>query len=378
MGAAKAKSAGLDPVVAVLGSDEAEIKRRARELAESMTPEGDFGVDIVDGDVDGADAAASRVHDAIQALMTFPFFGGEKLVWLKNARFLGDTVTGRSATVLEALEKLQEVLASGLPAGTRFLLSALEVDKRRAFYKALGKLGKVQVFDRVDTGKAGWEEAAADVVRQCAAERGLELEEGALELFALFTGGDRQTVVNESEKLDLYLGTGRRRVTEADVRLLVPLSREGIIFEIGNAIAARDLERSLELLGQLLHQGESAIGILLVAIYPTVRSLLLVKDLMVRHRLSKPGQPFFFGKTLEKLPAEATEHLPRKKDGTLNAYALGLAAMHAHRYELPELKAALLHCGDANMQLVTSMLEPEVVLGQLIVRIVAAERGVGR
>ncbi|MEY5010642.1 MAG: hypothetical protein RLZZ253_1781, partial [Verrucomicrobiota bacterium] len=130
--------------------------------------------------------------------------------------------------------------------------------------------------------------------------------------------------------------------------------------------------------GQLLHQGESAIGILLVAIYPTVRSLLLVKDLMVRHRLSKPGQPFFFGKTLEKLPAEATEHLPRKKDGTLNAYALGLAAMHAHRYELPELKAALLHCGDANMQLVTSMLEPEVVLGQLIVRIVAAERGVGR
>jgi DNA polymerase-3 subunit delta len=378
MGAAKAKSAGLEPVMAVLGSDEAEIKRRAREMAESMTPEGDFGVDIVDGDVEGADAAASRVHDAIQALMTFPFFGGEKLVWLKNARFLGDTVTGRSATVLEALEKLQEVLSGGLPAGTRFLLSALEVDKRRAFYKALGKLGKVQVFDRVDTGKAGWEEAAADVVRQCASERGLELEEGAMELFALFTGGDRQTVVNESEKLDLFLGSGRRRVTEADVRLLVPLSREGIIFEIGNAIAARDLERSLELLGQLLHQGESAIGILLVAIYPTVRSLLLVKDLMVRHRLSKPGQPFFFGKTLEKLPAEATEHLPRKKDGTLNAYALGLAAMHAHRYELSELKAALLHCGDANMQLVTSMLEPEVVLGQLIVRIVAAERGAGR
>jgi DNA polymerase-3 subunit delta len=201
------------------------------------------------------------------------------------------------------------------------------------------------------------------------------MEEGALELFALFTGGDRQTVVNEMEKVDLYLGPDRRRVGEAEVRLLVPLSREGIIFEIGNAIAARNLERSLELLKQLLYQGESAIGILLVAIYPTIRSLLLTKDLMTRHRLSKPGQPFFFGKTLERLPAEATAHLPRKKDGTLNAYALGLAAVHVHRYELAELREALLHCGAANMQLVTSALEPEVVLGQLIVRIVAAEKG---
>jgi DNA polymerase-3 subunit delta len=361
--------------VAVLGSDEAEIKRCAKGLADSMAPAGDFGMDVIDGDVDGAETAASRIHDAIQALMTFPFFGGEKLVWLKNARFLGDTVTGRSASVLDALEKLQGVLSGGLPAGTRFLLSAVEVDKRRAFYKALSKLGRVEVFDRVDTGKAGWEEAAAEVVRQCAQERGLTMEEGALELFALFTGGDRQTVVNEMEKVDLYLGPDRRRVGEAEVRLLVPLSREGIIFEIGNAIAARNLERSLELLKQLLYQGESAIGILLVAIYPTIRSLLLTKDLMTRHRLSKPGQPFFFGKTLERLPAEATAHLPRKKDGTLNAYALGLAAVHVHRYELAELREALLHCGAANMQLVTSALEPEVVLGQLIVRIVAAEKG---
>ena len=374
MGAAKLKGEGDEPVVAVVGSDEAEVKRCARELSEAMAPDGDFGMDVVDGDVDGADAAAGRIHETIQALMTFPFFGGEKLVWLKNARFLGDNVTGRSAGVVEALEKLQEVLSGGLPGGTRFLLSALEVDKRRSFYKALQKVARVELFDRVDTGKAGWEEAAAGVVRQCAGERGLEMEGGALELFALFTGGDRQTVVNEVEKIDLYLGPGRRRVGEAEVRLLVPLSREGIIFEIGNAIAARELERSLELLGQLMHQGESAIGILLVAIYPTVRSLLLAKDLMARHRLTKPGQPFFFGKTLERLPAAATEHLPRKKDGTLNAYALGLAAMHVHRYGLEELRAALLACAEANMQLVTSVLDPEVVLGQLIVRIVATEK----
>ncbi|HSI12553.1 MAG TPA: hypothetical protein VK961_10935, partial [Chthoniobacter sp.] len=150
------------------------------------------------------------------------------------------------------------------------------------------------------------------------------------------------------------------------------LSRAGIVFELGNALAARDLSRSLALLDQLLFQGESAIGILLVAIIPTVRSLLISKDLMVRHKLSRPQQPFFFGKTLEKLPESATAHLPRKKDGTVNTYALGLAAIHAHRYEMKELRAAFQACLDANVRLVTSSMDAEIVLGQLLVRIITS------
>jgi DNA polymerase-3 subunit delta len=34
-----------------------------------------------------------------------------------------------------------------------------------------------------------------------------------VELFALFTGGDRRAISNELEKLDLYLGTERREIT---------------------------------------------------------------------------------------------------------------------------------------------------------------------
>jgi DNA polymerase-3 subunit delta len=180
----------------------------------------------------------------------------------------------------------------------------------------------------------------------------------------------------ELEKLDLYLGPERREISADDVRKLVPLSRAGIIFELGNALAARDLTRALALLDQLLFQGESAIGILLVAVIPTVRNLLVVKDLMQRHKLSRPQQPFFFGKTLERLPPAATAHLPRKKDGTVNAYSLGLAACHAHRYALPELRAAFEDCLKANLQLVTSGLEPQIVLAQLLVKIItgASER----
>jgi DNA polymerase III subunit delta len=368
---ATASSKVASQIHAVLGSDDAEIKRVALELSVKLSPGGDFGTDIIDGVADSAEQAVSRIHQTLEALQTFPFFGGEKLVWLKNATFLGDSVTGRTSGVIEALESLIEFLGKGLPESTRFLISAIDVDKRRTFYKALQKIAKVEVFDKVDTSKSGWEEQSAAQARQTASVRGLEFDSEALELFSLFTGGDRRIQETETEKLDLYLGQGRRRITPDDVRLLVPLSRAGIIFELGNCLAARNLTRSLALLEQLLFQGESAIGILLVAVIPTVRSLLLVKDLMARHKLPRPAQPFFFGKTLERLPPEATAHLPRKKDGSVNTYALGFAAAQVHRYQAAELRVALEACLAANVQLVTSSLEPKVVLTQLLVKIIA-------
>jgi DNA polymerase-3 subunit delta len=366
---AVAKKTVQAAIHAVVGSDEAEIKRAARELADTLSPGGDFGAEIIDGMAENADAAASRIHSAIEALNTFAFFGGEKLVWLKSANFLADSPMGRAQGVIEALEALAQTLSGGLPDGTRFLLSAIDVDKRRTFYKTLTKLAKVAVFDKLDTGKSGWEEDAASFVEQLGNERGLAFAAEALQLFVLCTGGERRVCESEIEKIDLYLGLERRTVQVEDVRLLTPVSKAGVIFELGNALAARELPRALELLDQLLFQGESAIGILLVAVIPTVRNLLVARDLLTRHRLQRPQQAFFFGKTLERLPPEAIAHLPRKKDGSINTYSLGLAAMHAHRFDLPELRTALASCLEANVQLVTSALDPKVVLSQLIVRI---------
>jgi DNA polymerase III subunit delta len=356
----------------VVGSDEAEVKRVASLLATEMTPAGagEFDREIIDGAVQYVDNAVEAIHATIQALLTYPFFGG-KLVWLKSATFLADDQLGRSETVIDALEKLTATLEAGLPDSTRFLLSAVGVDKRRTFYKGLSKLAKVEVFDKVDSSKSGWEEEASALAEVEARKRGLQLSGEALELFTLSTGGDRRTVENELDKIDLYLGSARRTVSVDEVRKLVSLSREGVIFELGNALAARDLNHALALLDQLLFQGESAIGIFIVAVMPTIRNLLVVKDLMTRHKLQRPAQPFFFGKTLERLPPAAVAHLPRKKDGTVNAYTLGVAALHAHRFQAAELEAGLHACLEANVRLVTSSLEPKVVLSQLLVRLIA-------
>ena len=64
---------------------------------------------------------------------------------------------------------------------------------------------------------------------------------------------------------------------------MVPLNKAGVIFEVGNAIGKRDLRRALELVRTLVSQGQNEIGILLGAIVPRVRSLMLANDLITRH-----------------------------------------------------------------------------------------------
>ena len=362
------------PIHAILGTDDFEVKRVARELAEALTPPGDFGQEIISGQAGNADDAAQKIYQTIEALNTFGFFGGEKLVWLKDVNFFADDRTGGAEATLEAIEKFTALLQRGLPDGTRLIISGGAIDKRRSFYKTLGKVAEVQMHDRLDSTKQGWEQAAMRLCSELAESKGLKFDGDALELFTLYTGGDRYAITGELEKLDLYLGKESRCVTEDDVRTLTPMSRAGVIFELGNAISSRQLPRAQELLAQLMFHGEKAIGILLATIIPTVRNLLLAKDLLVRHKLAAPSNPFHFGSTLERLPATSTAHLPRTKEGKLNAFALGFAAAGARNFTLPELQRGLKSCLDANVALVTSPTETEVVLGQLLVRLTGGKR----
>jgi DNA polymerase-3 subunit delta len=110
-----AKAQATLNVHAVVGSDDGGVSSAARELAAQLAPGGDFGTEIIDGVAANADEAADRIESTIQALLTFPFFGGGKLVWLKRATFLADDVTGRAEAVLGALEKLSSTLQEGIP-----------------------------------------------------------------------------------------------------------------------------------------------------------------------------------------------------------------------------------------------------------------------
>ena len=364
----------------VVGSDEGEVRENALNLYNELTGGVDDGFthETIDGIADNSDAAFEICASTVQSLLTLPMFGGDKVVWLRNANFFADTVTGRSQRTEAGVERLRETLEKGIPDGVKFLLTAQGIDKRRAFWKFLDKAATVRVFDRIDTSRDDWMDQAGALVEKKAGELGLDFEPEALELFILLAGEASQQIANELEKLDLYLGPERRVVTEEDVRKMVPLSRAAVVFEIGKAIQKGDAARAISLIDQQLEADESAIGIMRASIIPTIRNLFMAK-LIVEKLKAPTGNYAAFSGALNRLPEADRGWLPQKKDGSgVNVFPVFLALQGAANFELAGLQEVLEATLKADQALVTTGLDHRLVLHRLIAEIAAARKGRAR
>jgi DNA polymerase-3 subunit delta len=380
--AAKAKpsSSNSGSFFAVIGTDEGMVREKALELYNRLTGGVDDGFthETIDGIADNSDSAFEICSSTVQALQTLPMFGGDKVVWLRNANFLGDNVTGRSQRTEAGVERLRVALEHGLPDGVKFLLTALGVDKRRAFWKFIEKAAEVQAFDRIDTSRDDWQDQVAALVTKRARELGLDFEPDALALFVMLAGEQSQQIGNELEKLDLYLGPERRTVTEQDVNVLVPLSRAAVVFEIGKAIQNGNAGRAIQLIDQQLAADESAIGIMRASIIGVVRNLFMAK-LIVEKFKTPTGNYQAFAGALNRLPENDRAWLPQKKDGSgVNVFPIFLALPNAANFELSSLQQVMEATLKADQALVTTGLDHRLVLHRLIVEITAARISAAR
>lgn len=370
--AAKPAPAKSSAIHIIVGNDEMAVKNRARELAAQLAPAdgGEFAVETLDAQADNAEHAASIIREAILSLSMPGFLASEKLVWLKSANFLSDTQLGGSKSVLDALEEFQNFLAAGLPDGTRLLFSVISPDKRRVFYKFLTKLGSVEIFDKPSGGpRFNEDDAARQAAASAARERKLRFTPDALERFAAYVGSETRQILNELDKIEAYLGGERQEINEEDITLLVPETRRGIIFELGNFLARRHLKAASRCLQKLLAQGEEPIGLLYATVAPTIQGLLAASVLINQYGLRVPPAYPAFQAALDRLPPEAGKILPRKKDGTVNAYGFYKAAQEAGRFTPGELAAATIACADAATAIMSTGSDPALILQQLLIKI---------
>ena len=361
---------------AVVGSDDGLVREKALALYNKLTGGVDDGFthETIDGIADNSDSAFEICSSTVQALLTVPMFGGDKVVWLRNANFLGDNVTGRSQRTESGVERLRTTLERGIPDGVKFLLTAQGVDKRRAFWKYIEKAADVQVHDRIDTSREDWMDQVGHLVTKRATELGLKFEPDALALFVMLAGEQSQQIGNELEKLDLYLGSERREVTEDDVRLLVPLSRAAVVFEIGKAIQQGNAARAIQLIDQQLEADESAIGIMRASIIGVVRNLFMARLILDKFKVSPANYQSFAG-ALNRLPEADRAWLPQKKDGSgVNVFPIFLAAPNAVNFDLNGLLGVMDATLKADQALVTTGLDERLVLHRLIAEISAARR----
>lgn len=375
--AAKPKpSAKSGNFFAIVGSDEGLVREKALHLHQELTGGVDDGFthETIDGIADNSDSAYEICATTIQSLLTVPMFGGDKVVWLRNANFFADTVTGRSQRTEAGIEALRTTLEKGLPDGVKFLLTAMGVDKRRGFWKFIEKTADVQTHDRIDTSRDDWMDQVGHLVTKRSAEMGLRFEPEALELFVLLAGEQSQQIGNELEKLDLFLGPERRTVTESDVRQIVPLSRAAVVFEIGKSIQKGDTARAIELIDQQLEADESAIGIMRASVIPIVRNLYMAKLIVEKLKIPTGNYQAFSG-GLNRLSETDRAWLPQKKDGTgVNVFPIFLAVQSAANFELDGLRRVMEATQKADQSLVTTGLDHRLILHRLMVEIASARK----
>jgi DNA polymerase III subunit delta len=106
---------------------------------------------------------------------------------------------------------------------------------------------------------------------------GVKITPEATSLLANFTGNQLRMLANEIDKLATYVGD-RAIIDLEDVRLLSASAQEARIFDLTDALAQRNRKQALDLLHDLLSDGEPPLK-LISTITSQVRSLLLVKEL---------------------------------------------------------------------------------------------------
>lgn len=293
-------------ICVVTGSDDLGVKEGAAAWAKELAPATEWGLEVIDGWVDGADQMADAVRRVIEALDTPPFLADDKLVWFKNLTAPADEETGRGAATYEALDTLAEALARGVPDNVRLLVSAPGLDRRRAFFKALQGAGEVRIFDlAAQTGRRGdgtLENMAAEAFRGA----GKDAEAAAVARLAALCGPDPWLLRVEAEKACLYAGDAPR-VSVADVDEVVTPARTESHWDWCDAVVEGEVARALRLLRQLEFQRENPVG-LIAALSSHSRLLVQCRVLLDRGWLELSGYNV-------TLAPEAEEILARGKGG---------------------------------------------------------------
>ncbi|MDQ6660263.1 MAG: DNA polymerase III subunit delta, partial [Chloroflexota bacterium] len=106
---------------------------------------------------------------------------------------------------------------------------------------------------------------------------GVSIAPDAAALLANFIGNQLRLLANELDKLATYVGPGAS-ISVEDIRLLSAHVQEARIFDLTDALAQRNRKQALDILHDLLADGEPPLK-LISTITSQVRSLLLVKEL---------------------------------------------------------------------------------------------------
>jgi DNA polymerase-3 subunit delta len=240
------------------GPEEFTKEQALVQLTEQLVPPQfkDLNYQMIDG-------TETDANTLIAACETLPFLSDRRLVVVKNYNGLGGKKAGDEEKLKKYLERI--------PDSTCLVFYHRgNADKTRMIYKAIKKHGEAVEFVRLKNPElVKW-------TTKTFRKYNKEISREDLNYFLIQVGNSLEDIHNEIQKLSSYAGSSPRITREAIDKLITP-SPEFTVFQLIDAVSARQKGEALQLLEALLDSGQSVFGIISL-IARQMKTMLLCKE----------------------------------------------------------------------------------------------------
>lgn len=257
---------------------------------------------------------------------TLPFFKEKRMILVENSGFFKNSC-----------DDLAEYM-SQVPESTCFVFVEEEVDKRSKLFKAASRAGSAVEFE---TPK---EDMLVRWILGRIQREGKKITQSVMQLFLSKTGSDMENIDKELEKLICYT-LDKTEISAADVEAICTGQTENKIFEMIDAISAKNQKKSLDLYYDLLALKEAPMRILFL-IARQFQNLLLIKS------MSAKGYP--------AVSIAKTAGMP--------SFAVQKNLRQAGAFKINQLKEAIEDCGQAEEDVKTGRMADQLAVELLIVK----------
>ncbi|HEV8537348.1 MAG TPA: DNA polymerase III subunit delta [Bacteroidota bacterium] len=244
------------PIYLLYGEEELLLEETLQQLINAAVDEatGSFNLDIVYGnEIEGTRVASLA--------STFPMMAERRVVVVREFDKLANK------------DSLIPYLDRPSPS-TSLVLVAAKPDFRLKFYKSVKEKGVAVEFKQLyDSDIPRW-------INKRVTRLGKSISVEACQLMQSYVGRSLREIQNEIDKLMIYVGE-RASIEVGDISALVGVSRQFNVFELQNAVGARNATRALEILEHMLDAGEQPIGII-VMLTRYVQKLWVLRDCVAR------------------------------------------------------------------------------------------------
>ncbi len=295
----------------------------------------------------------------------------------------GEELKGRDREILEAIgthcrelglrppkrqaemAELREALEEGFGTGNVLILTAAEVDRRKALFKVVRKVGKVLDFS---PDRRRLQSAALRVVQDCFRLNKKRAAAEVVSRLVLRVGLDLRRLASEAEKLVFHAGD-RTEITLEDCDSLIRRSREEQIFDLTDALGSGDTARAILSLRRLLQQGEYFLRIL-GTLRKQFERILVARDLLD----GDLGDIWDDSMQYNRFEARFYPALQQTKESgeiqleNVHPYALFKTLQQANRFQSAHVQRFLRGLLRVNRSAFTGSVDPALLIESLIHR----------